>query len=90
MTYRIVRGCVLGAALVFAGTAAFAEDPPWPRRAVPGPISDWHKHQPTQGKLDEMHVQDVPANQAQEVDRLYDQLLASSERILRDQPALTK
>lgn len=90
MTHKIVLASTLGAALLFAGTVAFAEDAPWPRRPVPGPISNWHNHQPTQAQLDEMHVQDVPQNQAQQVDRLYDQLLASSQRILREQPALTK
>ena len=90
MTCKIVGACAVCAALSLVGIAASAEDAPWPPRPVPGPISNWHQHQPTQAQLNEMHVQDLAPNQAQEVDRLYDQLMASSHRILRESPALAK
>ena len=45
-------------------------------------------HQPTEDQLDALHRQDVTPNEAREVDQLYNQLESSSERILREEPAL--
>jgi hypothetical protein len=47
------------------------------------------QHQPTQDELNAQHQQDVTADQAV-VDRLYDQLLSNSEKILKQHPALVR
>jgi hypothetical protein len=38
---------------------------------------------PTQDELRGLHQQDVTPDQADEVDRLYDELLSSSKKVLR-------
>jgi hypothetical protein len=82
---RIVLTCTLVAALSFVGTPGFGNNAfhhgAWP-------IYDWRNHQPTQDELNALHLRDVTPNQAQEVDRLYDQLESSSSRILKQEPAL--
>jgi hypothetical protein len=54
----------------------------------PWPICDGFNHQPSQNELRALHQRDVTPDEARELDRLYDQLLSSSETILRQQPAL--
>jgi hypothetical protein len=39
-----------------------------------GPEHNWHKHQPTQGELNDSDLQDVTRKEAQEIDRMYNQL----------------
>jgi hypothetical protein len=87
MSSRVAVACALGAALSLAGTLGFAADAP-PVHQGPWPIYDWRDHQPTQGELNADHLHDVTPNQAQEVDRLYDQLLSSSDKLLKQEPAL--
>jgi hypothetical protein len=65
------------AALLFMGTLGFAEEP---LHQGDWPIQNGHDQQPTQDQLNALGQQDVSPNQAQEVDRLYDQLLANSAR----------
>jgi Spy/CpxP family protein refolding chaperone len=59
--------------------AANAENAP-PFHEEPWPIRDGHNYQPTEQELIALHQQDVTPDQAREIDRLYDQLLASSEK----------
>ena len=59
--------------------AANAENAP-PFHEEPWPIRDGHNYQPTEQELIALHQQDVTPDQAGEIDRLYDQLLASSEK----------
>jgi hypothetical protein len=62
-----------------------AEDAPVHQR--PSPIYKGFNHQPTEDELRGSHQQDVTRDQAQETDRLYDQLMSSSNQILRQHPA---
>ena len=62
-----------------------AEDAPVHQR--PWPIHNGFDHQPTQDELRALHQQDVTRDQAQETDRLYDQLMSSSNQILTQHPA---
>jgi hypothetical protein len=50
------------------------------------PIHHGFKYQPTQYELKALHQQDVTRGQAQETDRLYDQLISRSNQ-LRQRPA---
>jgi hypothetical protein len=54
----------------------------------PWPIYNGFNHQPSENELRALHQRDVMPDEARELDRLYDQLLSSSEMILRRQPAL--
>jgi hypothetical protein len=87
MPSRIAIACALSGALLLVGMHGFAADAP-PIHQGPWPIYDWRDHQPTQGELNANHLHDVTPNQAHEVDRLYDQLMSSSNKILKDEPAL--
>jgi hypothetical protein len=64
-----------------AGTNAYYHQGPWP-------IYNGRNHQPTEDGLRALHQQDVTPDQAREIDRLYDQLLSSGEKILKQHPAL--
>jgi hypothetical protein len=89
MSRRIAITCALSTALSLVGAHGFAEDSPPTHQGV-WPIYNGHNHQPTRDQLSTLHVEDVTPNQAQDVDRLFDQLLSNSERILRQQPALAR
>jgi hypothetical protein len=43
----------------------------------PWPIHNGHNYQPTENELRSSHLQDVTPGEAREIDRLYDQLLAT-------------
>jgi hypothetical protein len=60
--------------------AANAEGAP-PLHKGPWPIGNGHNYQPTEHELRALHQEDVTPGQAREIDRLYDQLLASSEQV---------
>ena len=53
-----------------------------PSHKGPWPIRDGHNYQPTENELRSLHLHDVTPDQAREIDRLYNQLLA--------QPTTTK
>jgi len=57
-----------------------AEDAP-PLHKGPWPIRNGRNYQPTEHELRALHEEDVTPGQAREIDRLYDQLLASSEQV---------
>jgi len=43
----------------------------------PWPIRNGHNYQPTENELRSSHLQDVTPGEAREIDRLFDQLLAT-------------
>lgn len=65
--------CALGAALSFPGTLGFAQDASPPHQGV-GPVHNWRKYQATQDDPNDLDLQDVTRKQAQEIDRIYNQL----------------
>jgi hypothetical protein len=86
MIVRIALASALVATLSLAATPGFAGDDAVHRGAWP--IYDGRDHQPTQQELNADHLQDLPPNRAREIDKLYDQLMSSSEKILKEHPAL--
>ena len=89
MLNKFVRACALVAALSILAEPGFAKDAP-PLHQGPWPIYNGFNHQPTQDELRALHQQDVTPDQAHEVDRLYVQLLSSSEKNIRQHPALAR
>ena len=89
MLNKVVRACALVAALATLAEPGVARDAP-PLHQGSWPIYNGLNHQPTQDGLRALHQQDVTSDQAHEIDRLYDQLLSSSEKILRQHPALVR
>jgi hypothetical protein len=87
MSSRIIITCALGTVLSLFGTRGFAAGAS-PYHPGPWPIHDWRHQQPTEDELNAMHQQDVTPTEAREVDELYNQLESSSERILKEEPAL--
>lgn len=83
---KMAIACASGAALSLLGTFGFSEEAP-PLHQGDWPIQNWHDQQPTQDQLNALHLNDVTPNQAQEIDRLYDQLLSNSKRV--DNPQST-
>jgi len=49
-----------------------------PLHSGPWPIHSGRNYQPTEAELKALHLEDVTPEQAREIDRLYDQLLAGS------------
>jgi hypothetical protein len=89
MSNKVVCACALVAALSILAQPGVAKDAP-PLHQGPWPIYNGFNHQPTQDELGALHQQEVPPDQVREIDRLYDQLLSSSEKILRQHPALVR
>jgi hypothetical protein len=55
----------------------------------PWPIRNGHNYQPTEHELRALHQEDVTPDQAREIDRLYDQLLETPEKVRNRHPAAT-
>jgi hypothetical protein len=89
MSNKVVHAGALVAALSILAGPGIAKDAP-PLHQGSSPIYNGFNHQPTQDELRALHRQDVTPDQAREIDRLYDQLLSSSEKILRRHPALVR
>jgi hypothetical protein len=66
--------------------AANAESDP-PLHKGPWPIRNGRDYQPTEHELRALHQKDVTPDQAHEIDRLYDQLLAINEKVRNRHPA---
>ena len=82
---RAILVCAILAMLTIAlgaptAPAANAKGAP-PIHEGPWPIRNGHNCQPTEHELRALHEEDVTPGQAREIDRLYDQLLASSEQV---------
>jgi hypothetical protein len=86
MSRKIVFGVALALASLLLADIGSAEDAPSLRKG-PWPIRNGHNYQPTEQELRGLHQQDVPPDQAREIDRLYDQLLASGEKGRNRRPA---
>ena len=86
MSGKLVFASALAAALLFQVERGVAKDA-LPLHRGRWPIYNGFNHQPTQNALRALHHQDVTPEDAREIDRLYDQLLSSSEKILRQHPA---
>jgi hypothetical protein len=71
-----------GALAANAGGAQPFHEGPWP-------IRNGHNYQPTEHELGALH-EDVTPHEAREIDRLYDQLLASSRKVRNRHPASTR
>jgi hypothetical protein len=67
----------------------FSHQPTAPVHQRLSPIYNGFNHQPTEDELKALHQQDLTGDQAQETDRLYDQLMSSSKGILTQRPALS-
>jgi hypothetical protein len=86
MLSKIVLGIALALASLFAASSASAEGAPTLHNG-PWPIRNGHNYQPTEHELRALHLEDVTPDQAREIDRLYNELLASSERVRKRHPA---
>jgi hypothetical protein len=86
MSSRIVLGIALALASLLAESSASAEVAPLLHNG-PWPIRNGHNYQPTEHELRALHLEDVTPDQAREIDRLYNELLASSERVRKRHPA---
>jgi hypothetical protein len=86
MSSKVVCVCALGAALSIPAELGLAEGAPVDHPG-PWPIHDGLNRQPTQDELRALHQQDVTSDQAHEIDRLYDELLSTTNQILGQRPA---
>jgi hypothetical protein len=81
---------MLAVTIIALGTptalAANAESAP-PLHKGPWPIRNGRDYQPTEHELRALHQKDVTPDQAREIDRLYDQLLAINEKVRNRHPA---
>ena len=71
------RAILLGTPTALAANAEIAP----PLHSGPWPIHNGRNYQPTVNELRTLHLEDVTPDQAREIDRLYDQLLAGSEKV---------
>jgi hypothetical protein len=69
-----------------SAVAANAEGAP-PLHSGPWPIHNGRNYQPTEDELRALHLEDVTPDQAREIDRLYDQLLAGNEKVQNRHPS---
>jgi hypothetical protein len=86
MSSKIVFGVALALASLLLANIGSAEDAPSLHKG-PWPIHNGRDYQPTEHELRALHQEDVTPDQAREIDRLYDQLLASSEKVRSRHPA---
>ena len=66
----------IGYIVVVVGNVGYAEQAP-PVHKGPWPIRNGSNYQPTENELRALHLQDVTPDEAREIDRLYNQLLAA-------------
>ena len=81
-TLLAVRTIALGSPTALAATvegAPLLHNGPWP-------IHNGRNYQPSQDELRALHLEDVTPDQARQIDRLYDQLLAGSEKVRNRYP----
>jgi hypothetical protein len=78
----VVRTIALGTSTALAANAEGAP----PLHSGRWPIYYGRNYQPTEDELRALHLEDVTPDQAREIDRLYDQLLAGGEKIRNRHP----
>ena len=83
---KIIPGIALALALLLPADSASAEGAPTLHEG-PWPIRNGHNYQPTEHELRTLHLEDVTPDQAREIDRLYNELLANSEGGRKRHPA---
>jgi hypothetical protein len=83
---EVILGIALALALLVPASGASAERAPPLLHEGPWPIRNGHNYQPTEHELRSLHLEDVTPDQAREIDRLYDELLANSEGGRRRHP----
>ena len=82
---KIFLGIALALASLFPVDSASAEGAPLLHDG-PWPIRSGHNYQPTEHELRALHLEDVTPDQAREIDRLYNELLAKSEGARKRHP----
>jgi hypothetical protein len=80
MSSKIVFGVALVLASLLLANIGSAEDAPLLHKGS-WPIRNGRNYQPAEHELRALHEEDVTPGQAREIDRLYDQLLASGEQV---------
>jgi hypothetical protein len=86
MSSKVAFASALVLASLFLAKIGFAEDAP-PLHNGPWPIHNGHNYQPTEDELRALHLEDITPDQAREIDRLYNQLLAGSDKVRDRHPA---
>ena len=79
----------LGGALSCLGTFGFAEEAP-PTHRGDWPIHHGHNYQPTQGDLEQLDTQDLTRKEAEDVNRLYNQLESTGDGVEVNEGGLDK
>ena len=77
MSNKTIFGPALVVLSLLLANVVYAEQAP-PIHKGPWPIRNGHNYQPTDKELRSLHLQDVTPDEAREIDRLYDQLLAAN------------
>ena len=80
MSKKAVFALVLVASLLPLANIGYAEQAP-PIHKGPWPIHNGRNYQPTENELRSSRLQDVTPDEAREIDRLYNQLLAAHPAI---------
>ena len=80
MSREAVFGLALVVSLLSLANIGYAEQAP-PIHKGPWPIHNGRNYQPTENELRSSRLQDVTPDEAREIDRLYDQLLAAHPAI---------
>jgi hypothetical protein len=75
MSSKTIFSVVLVVSSLLLANVGYADQAP-PVHKGPWPIRNGHNYQPTENELRSSHLQDVTPDEAREIDRLYDQLLA--------------
>jgi hypothetical protein len=75
MSSKTIFSVVLVVSSLLLANVGYA-DQASPVHKGPWPIRNGHNYQPTENELRSSHLQDVTPDEAREIDRLYDQLLA--------------
>jgi hypothetical protein len=86
MSSKIVFGVALALSSFLLASIVSAEQSA-PLHRGPWPIRNGRNYQPTEHELRALHLEDVTPDQAREIDRLYDRLLARSEEVHDRHPA---
>ena len=76
MLSKTIFGAALVVSSLLLAEVGYAEQA-LPFHKGPWPIRNGRNYQPTENELRSSHLQDVTPGEAREIDRLYDQLLAT-------------